>query len=106
VNWREDAACGDVDPDLFFPIGTNGAALSQIQEAKRICRDCPAQLPCLAWALDHRVADGVWGGTTEDERRVIRSHRARKKASVEDDHDTSDDQAACPPGGRPARKRA
>jgi len=90
VNWRENAACCNADPDLFFPIGTNGAALRQIQEAKLICRSCPAQLPCLSWALDNRVADGVWGGTTEDERRVIRSHRAPKTTGKEDDHDTSD----------------
>jgi WhiB family transcriptional regulator, redox-sensing transcriptional regulator len=41
MNWREDAACGDADPDLFFPIGTTGNALRQIDEAKRICRFCP-----------------------------------------------------------------
>src|SRR5260370_17811759 len=73
ANWREDAACRDADPYLFFPIGTTGPALRQIQAAKRICRTCPAQTLCLAWALDHGVTDGVWGGTTEDQRRAIRS---------------------------------
>ena len=60
VNWRQDAACRDADPELFFPVGTAGPALRQIREAKRICRGCPAQSPCLAWALDHGVTDGVW----------------------------------------------
>jgi WhiB family transcriptional regulator, redox-sensing transcriptional regulator len=87
--WREDAACLDADPDLFFPIGTNGAALRQIEEAKRICRGCPAQVQCLAWALDNGVADGVWGGATEDERRVMRRLSARRTACKEDDDDTS-----------------
>jgi WhiB family transcriptional regulator, redox-sensing transcriptional regulator len=73
ASWREDAACRGADPDLFFPVGTTGAALRQVEEAKRLCRSCPARIPCLAWALDNGVADGVWGGTTEDERRVIRS---------------------------------
>ena len=41
TNWRDDIACRDVDPDLFFPIGTTGTALRQIDEAKRICRVCP-----------------------------------------------------------------
>ncbi len=27
MNWREDAACGGADPDLFFPIGTTGNGL-------------------------------------------------------------------------------
>jgi hypothetical protein len=52
ANWRDDAACRDADPDLFFPIGTTGPALRQIGEAKRVCRTCPAQTQCLAWALD------------------------------------------------------
>ena len=50
ANWRDDAACRDADPDLFFPIGTTGPALRQIGEAKRVCRTCPAQTQCLAWA--------------------------------------------------------
>ena len=72
VNWRDDTGCRDADPDLFFPIGTTGPALRQIDEAKRICRTCPVQDQCLAWALDNGVACGVWGGTSEDERRAIR----------------------------------
>jgi WhiB family redox-sensing transcriptional regulator len=73
VNWHEDIACRDADPDLFFPIGTTGPALRQMEEAKRICRDCPVQIQCLGWALENGAADGVWGGTTPEERRVIRS---------------------------------
>lgn len=73
ANWRDDVACRDADPELFFPIGTTGSALRQIGEAKRICRVCPAQTQCLAWALENGVTDGVWGGTTQDERRAIRS---------------------------------
>jgi WhiB family transcriptional regulator, redox-sensing transcriptional regulator len=72
INWREDVACLDADPELFFPIGTQGGSLRQIEEAKRICRRCPVRRQCLAWALDTGVTDGVWGGTTPDERRVIR----------------------------------
>jgi WhiB family redox-sensing transcriptional regulator len=85
ANWRDDAACRDADPDLFFPIGTAGPALRQIGEAKRICRTCSAQAQCLSWALDNGVTDGVWGGTTEDERRAIRSLPRTMATSQEDD---------------------
>jgi WhiB family transcriptional regulator, redox-sensing transcriptional regulator len=82
VNWREIAACRDTDPDLFFPIGTAGPALRQIEAAKRICRACPVQAPCLAWALDHGVDSGVWGGCTEAERRFLRRSAERNRRSA------------------------
>ena len=89
VNWHEDVACRDADPDLFFPIGTTGAALRQMEEAKRICRDCPVQIQCLAWALENGAADGVWGGTTSDERRVIRSVSRKTTTTRADGDDES-----------------
>jgi WhiB family transcriptional regulator, redox-sensing transcriptional regulator len=82
ATWRDKAACHDADPELFFPIGTTGPALVQIGEAKRICRACPAQAPCLAWALENGVADGIWGGTTHDERRAIRALPATRPSAA------------------------
>ena len=35
--WRRDAICRDTDPDLFFPVGTTGYALVQIDRAKEVC---------------------------------------------------------------------
>ena len=61
---------GKSDGTVRYPAGP---ALRQIREASRICCDCPAQAPCLAWALHHGVTDGVWGGTTEEQRRALRS---------------------------------
>lgn len=75
IDWRNLAACRDVDPDLFFPLGTVGASLPQIEQAKRVCRTCPVSGTCLRWALDNGDA-GVWGGTTEEERRGYRRPRA------------------------------
>ena len=79
ADWRDDAACLHADPDLFFPVGTAGPALDQIDEAKRICRDCPVREPCLAWALEAGAATGIWGGTTDDERRALRRAAARHR---------------------------
>ena len=73
AGWRDKAACLHTDPDLFFPVSTTGPALRQMDEAKRIRQACPVRTPCLAWALDQRSSSGIWGGTTEDERRAIRS---------------------------------
>ncbi|MFD5074107.1 WhiB family transcriptional regulator [Streptomyces sp. NPDC058371] len=71
-NWRDAAACRSVDPDLFFPVGTTGPALLQIQEAKAVCRGCPVRDACLQWALDTGQTIGVWGGTSENERRALK----------------------------------
>jgi len=80
TDWRDDAACRDADADLFFPVGTIGPALRQIDEAKRICRACPAHAARLAWPIDHRITSGVWGGTTEDERQLhLRRERERRE---------------------------
>jgi WhiB family redox-sensing transcriptional regulator len=75
-NWRDSAACRTEDPDLFFPVGTTGPALLQIEEAKAICRGCPVRDSCLEWALDNGQTIGVWGGTTETERRSLKRRRA------------------------------
>lgn len=75
ANWRDHAACRDIDPELFFPVGNAGPALAQIDRAKRVCAGCAVRVPCLKWALASGQDAGVWGGTTEDERRVLRSGR-------------------------------
>ena len=82
VNWRDDAACARADPDLFFPVSATGLALSQINEAKRICQGCPVQAPCLAWALRQGITTGVWGGTTAEERRAIRRAAVAPRAGI------------------------
>lgn len=70
--WRGDAACRDTNPDLFFPVGTTGAAIEQIESAKAVCRACDCRVDCLEFALTTNQDSGVWGGTAEDERRKIR----------------------------------
>ncbi len=76
MDWRHRAACRDVDPELFFPIGNTGPAILQIEEAKQVCRRCDVSAACLRWALESGQESGVWGGMGEDERRALRrSHR-------------------------------
>ncbi|MET9449891.1 WhiB family transcriptional regulator [Streptomyces cinerochromogenes] len=77
-NWRDHAACRHEDPDLFFPIGTTGPAQVQSEQAKAVCRRCPVRDQCLEWAMDTDQSIGIWGGTTELERRTLR-RRARSR---------------------------
>ena len=66
--WAAYAACRGADPDLFFPGEGEDA-----EAAVRICGGCPVRAECLEWALETRVRYGVWGGTTErDRRRLVR----------------------------------
>ena len=81
--WRLQAACRDTDPDLFFPIGTTGPALEQIAAARAVCQVCPVCEPCLDFALMTNQDSGIWGGTTEEDRRKLRrAYVARQKAAV------------------------
>jgi WhiB family redox-sensing transcriptional regulator len=81
--WRDLAACRDTDPDLFFPVGTTGPAIEQIRSAKEVCGECDVRQPCLEYALGSNQDSGVWGGTSEEERRTLRRQwvAARKRAS-------------------------
>ena len=74
--WRTDAICRDTDPDLFFPIGTTGQALTQIARAKQVCGECPVRVDCLEYALETNQDSGIWGGLSEEERRDIRRRNA------------------------------
>lgn len=77
MDWRDQAACLTVDPELFFPVGNTGPALAQIEEAKAVCATCRVVDVCLKWALDNNQDAGVWGGTSEDERRSLKRRNAR-----------------------------
>jgi WhiB family redox-sensing transcriptional regulator len=73
ADWASQGACLDSDPDLFFPITASGPALQQITQAKAICTRCPVRQECLQFALATHQVHGVWGGTSEEERQVLRS---------------------------------
>jgi WhiB family redox-sensing transcriptional regulator len=82
MDWRDDAACRDEDPELFFPIGTTGIAQEQVNAAKRVCARCPVQEQCLEFALASNQDAGIWGGLTEDERRTLKRSRQRRRRLV------------------------
>ena len=79
MDWRHRALCRDEGPELFFPIGTTGPAVTQIEQAKAVCQRCPVVQSCLDWALRSGQDSGVWGGLSEDERRALKRRQARTR---------------------------
>ncbi|WP_042404809.1 WhiB family transcriptional regulator [Streptacidiphilus carbonis] len=84
MDWRHGAVCAQEDPELFFPVGEAGPALLQAEEAKAVCRRCPVMDLCLTWALTTGQEHGVWGGTTEGERRAARRRAYRHAVAARD----------------------
>lgn len=65
IDWQMDAACSGTDVEVFYPEKGESP-----KPAKRICRRCPVRADCLEYAIDD--PHGVWGGTSDRERRRLR----------------------------------
>ena len=85
-DWWRSAACQEADPELFFPVASQGPGADEIARAKAVCAGCQVRRECLQYALATRQLYGVWGGTTEDERRrYVRRENERtggRRASI------------------------
>jgi WhiB family transcriptional regulator, redox-sensing transcriptional regulator len=75
--WMQLGNCRDRPPAMFFPSDGVG-----VDRARRICADCPVKGRCLEYALANRIDHGVWGGTSERERRRILKRRRRAAVSI------------------------
>lgn len=73
TRWMLRARCRGADPSEFFPSDGVG-----VDEARRICGECPVQMECLEYALRYRIDHGVWGGCSERERRRILKRRRQE----------------------------
>jgi WhiB family transcriptional regulator, redox-sensing transcriptional regulator len=78
-DWRSAGACLSADPDLFYPISSNGLARSQVAEARAVCERCAVRRQCLEFALRTGETHGIWGGTTPEERRRARRRKQAGK---------------------------
>lgn len=72
LSWRMRGACNGLDPAIFFPDEEDDPT-----DAVAICAECVVRSVCLEYALSWREKDGIWGGTTERERRRIVRQRRR-----------------------------
>lgn len=81
--------CSETDPDMFFPVDQSDNSRKFIEfytnerEAKAICAQCPYKLECLNYALERVDVQGIWGATTQmDRRRMLRRLRSQKIARM------------------------
>lgn len=50
----------------------SAAAKAETAAAIALCKTCPEIEPCLAYAINHRIDEGIFGGLTPDQRRALR----------------------------------
>lgn len=74
ISWRQKGACQGLDPAVFFP---DEGDEETVAIAIAVCGTCDVRIACLEHALASREKEGVWGGTTERERRRIIRQRRR-----------------------------
>lgn len=67
--WADQAECLGMDPELFHPGRGDDTSVSN---AKAVCAVCPVRAECLDHAMTHGEKHGIWGGTSERERRRMR----------------------------------
>lgn len=77
TDWREEAACRGQWGLFHAPDGERAAQTHRrALQAKAICATCPVISQCLRDALDHNDRNGIWGGTSERQRRRLLAEEA------------------------------
>lgn len=101
ASFWADGACRHLPADLFHPERGEST-----KDAKAVCAACTVRIPCLEWALANHEKFGIWGGTSERERRRIR-HRIATGLPVpqlDPDHDLGLRLVPPPPPNEPTRE--
>lgn len=74
--WMEDALCAQTDPDIFYPEKGGSTA-----PATSVCNNCSVRAECLEYAVSNDIRHGIWGGTSDNDRkRMARERRLRLAA--------------------------
>ena len=75
VEWRP--ICSDhPDPDLWFP---EKGEPEKLEEARRICKNCPCSAKCW-WIAEHQDERwGVWGGILAEDVQEARKREKRRR---------------------------
>lgn len=77
TEWQSQGPCNNADPEIFFP--ERGASS---KAARAVCGQCEVRMECLEYALNNKEQFGIWGGTSERERRRLRKERTLKRLRV------------------------
>lgn len=73
--WRTRAACIGPQAVYFYAPSHRPERKEQKEkreeQAKKFCDECPVIEQCLDEALANKEKEGIWGGTTENERKRL-----------------------------------
>ena len=90
MDWQDEANCKGYDTEVFFPVDDFTHPQLDAEQRKQVNRDnklrsqmicsgCPVTASCLEYATEHRIADGHWGGMTQNQRDIA-NHPTRGAA--------------------------
>ncbi|MFC9358287.1 WhiB family transcriptional regulator [Rhodococcus sp. NPDC057014] len=87
-DWQLQARCRNMDTNTLFHLDGDGRGEQVRREAaaKSICTQCPVIGECRRYALNANETFGVWGGTTERDRRANRTGPDRIVPAAEEIH--------------------
>ena len=69
--WHSEALCQGANTALFYPDTVSQVAI-------KICERCSVRDACLEYALENDEP-GIWGGTTEGQRRHMKNGTQRRR---------------------------
>lgn len=77
MTWQQHAACIGADTDWWFPPAREKGVnpfkdQEKLRKARRICASCPVATECLLTALANNEYAGIWGNTSNRQRRALR----------------------------------
>lgn len=85
TGWRDRARCIGKETRWFYP--ERGGAT---KECKDFCSGCEVRNECFSFAIFHIEKHGIWGGTSERERRKYRKELAAQGYRFDYQKETDD----------------
>ena len=72
-------------PDLFFVDDDSTGVLASYNYARQLCAECPVMALCASYAVENNEIEGMWGGTTPNQRRDLRRLKSSSSARYFDE---------------------